>query len=102
MENPLQLVPFKDRRYEDIPIDKVKVINSRNRESGTVRHERREHRTRRPAETDPRQRQIPGPNRVYELICGEGRLLAHKRTETPRRSGPRWSPARARKPTCNR
>ena len=31
MEIPI-IVPFKDRRYVTIPIDKIKVINPRNRD----------------------------------------------------------------------
>jgi ParB family transcriptional regulator, chromosome partitioning protein len=72
------ICPIADRRYEDVPIDKVKVINSRNRDQ---------------EQFDMNVESIDGvglmkPIRVndkflestgrYELICGEGRLLAHK------------------------
>ena len=79
MENNLQLVPFKDRRYAEIPVDKIKVINSRNREEdqfdmntesieqvGLVK----------PIRVNDRFLDKSG---FYELICGEGRLLAHKK-----------------------
>ena len=32
MDPIYDIVPFRERRYEEIPIDKVKVINSRNRD----------------------------------------------------------------------
>ncbi len=79
METNLQLVPFKDRRYAEIPVDKIKVINSRNREEdqfemntesieqvGLVK----------PIRVNDRFLEKSG---FYELICGEGRLLAHKK-----------------------
>ena len=79
METNLQLVPFKDRRYAEIPVDKIKVINSRNREEdqfemntesieqvGLVK----------PIRVNDRFLDKSG---FYELICGEGRLLAHKK-----------------------
>ncbi|TWU54894.1 putative chromosome-partitioning protein ParB [Rubripirellula tenax] len=78
MEPLNNICPIADRRYEDVPIDKVKVINSRNRDQ---------------EQFDMNVESIGGvglmkPIRVndkflestgkYELICGEGRLLAHK------------------------
>jgi ParB family chromosome partitioning protein len=79
MENPLQLVPFKDRRYEDIPVDKVKVINSRNRESEQFDmniESIKQVGLLKPIRVNDRFLERTG---FYELICGEGRLLAHKR-----------------------
>ena len=79
MENPLQLVPFKDRRYEDIPVDKVKVINSRNRESEQFDmniESIKQVGLLKPIRVNDRFLDRTG---FYELICGEGRLLAHKR-----------------------
>lgn len=78
MEPLNNICPIAQRRYEDVPIDKVKVINSRNRDQ---------------EQFDMNVESIEGvglmkPIRVndkflestgkYELICGEGRLLAHK------------------------
>ncbi|XZE55874.1 ParB/RepB/Spo0J family partition protein [Planctomycetaceae bacterium SH139] len=72
------ICPIARRRYEEVPIDQVKVINSRNRDK---------------EQFDMNVESIEGvglmkPIRVndkflessglYELICGEGRLLAHK------------------------
>jgi ParB family transcriptional regulator, chromosome partitioning protein len=73
------ICPISERRYEEVPIDKVKVINSRNRDK---------------EQFDMNVESIESvgllkPIRVndkfleatdeYELICGEGRLLAHKK-----------------------
>jgi ParB family chromosome partitioning protein len=73
------IVLMKDRRREMIPVDKVKVINSRTREQ---------------AQFDLNVASIEAIGQIkdirvndkflakdghYELICGEGRLLAHKR-----------------------
>ena len=79
METNLQLVPFKDRRYAEIPLDKIKVINSRNREEDQL-----EMNTEsieqigllKPIRVNDRFLERTG---FYELICGEGRLIAHKK-----------------------
>lgn len=71
--------PFKERRYQSIPIAKIKVINARSRdqEQFDMNVESIDHVG------------LLKPIRVndkflertdqYELICGEGRLLAHLR-----------------------
>jgi ParB family chromosome partitioning protein len=66
------------RRYEEVPIDQVKVINSRNRDKeqfdmniesiGNVG-------LMKPIRVNDRFLHSTG---FYELICGEGRLLAHQ------------------------
>jgi len=79
METLNNICPIAQRRYEDVPIDKVKVINSRNRyqeqfdmnvESiasvGLMK----------PLRVNDKFLESTGK---YELICGEGRLLAHKK-----------------------
>ena len=79
MERNLELVPFKDRRYAEIPVDKIKVINSRNREEDQL-----EMNTEsieqigllKPIRVNDRFLERTG---FYELICGEGRLIAHKK-----------------------
>ena len=79
METNLQLVPFKDRRYEEIPVDKIKVINSRDREEEQfeMNTESIEHvGLLKPIRVNDRFLERTG---LYELICGEGRLIAHKR-----------------------
>ena len=81
MNGKLNIVHFKDRRYEEIPINKVKVINSRRRDN-----EQFEMNVASIGEVG-----LQKPIRVndkffirtgyYELVCGEGRLLAHKRLD---------------------
>lgn len=79
MEDIPDIIPMNQRRYEEIPIDKVKVINSRDRDAeqfdmnvesidnvGLLK----------PIRVNERFLERSG---FYELICGEGRLLAHKR-----------------------
>lgn len=78
METLNNICPIAQRRYEDVPIDKVKVINSRNRDQeqfdmnvesidsvGLMK----------PIRVNDKFLESTGK---YELICGEGRLLAHK------------------------
>ncbi len=78
MDNMPDILAMRVRRYEKVPIDKVKVVNYRNRdkERFEMKVESIEHVC------------LPKPIRVndkflertglYELICGEGRLKAHK------------------------
>ncbi|MFO0915274.1 MAG: ParB N-terminal domain-containing protein [Pirellulales bacterium] len=74
-----ELVPFKSRRYEAVQIAKIKVINTRNRDQeqfdmnvdsinqvGLLK----------PVRVNDKFLERTG---LYELICGEGRLLAHQR-----------------------
>jgi ParB family chromosome partitioning protein len=66
------------RRYEEVPIDQVKVINSRNREKEqfTMNVESIESvGLMKPIRVNDRFIEATG---FYELICGEGRLLAHQ------------------------
>jgi ParB family chromosome partitioning protein len=67
------------RRYEEVPIDQVKVINSRNREKEqfTMNVESIESvGLMKPIRVNDKFLESTG---VYELICGEGRLIAHQR-----------------------
>ena len=79
MDNIPIILAFRDRRYDEVPIDQVKVINSRNREKeqwemnvesinavGLLK----------PIRVNDKFVERTG---FYELICGEGRLLAHKK-----------------------
>lgn len=79
MDNTPIIIAFRDRRYEQVPIDQVKVINSRNRDKeqwemnvesidnvGLLK----------PIRVNDKFLERTG---FYELICGEGRLLAHKK-----------------------
>jgi ParB family transcriptional regulator, chromosome partitioning protein len=79
MDSPLEIVPFRLRRYESVPIDKIKVINSRSRDQ-----EQFDMNTQsidkvgllKPVRVNDRFLDKTG---FYELICGEGRLTAHQR-----------------------
>ena len=75
----MQLRMARDRRYEMVPVDKVKVINSRLRDEeqfqmnvqsidavGLLK----------PVLVNDKFLSNSG---LYELVCGEGRLIAHKR-----------------------
>lgn len=78
MDNEVNIMPFSERRYEEVPIDLIKVINSRDRDSDQFNMN----------VTSINELGLMKPIRVndkfleksgfYELICGEGRLLAHK------------------------
>jgi ParB family chromosome partitioning protein len=78
MELTADIVPFCDRRYAEIPIDKIKVINSRNRDKeqfemnvdsidavGMLK----------PIRVNDK---FLERTEMYELVCGEGRLLAYR------------------------
>jgi ParB family chromosome partitioning protein len=78
METLNNICPMSKRRYEEVPIDQVKVINSRNREKEqfTMNVESIESvGLMKPIRVNDRFIESTG---VYELICGEGRLLAHQ------------------------
>jgi len=70
---------MKDRRREMIPVDKIKVINSRNRDQKQFALNVQS------IEGNGQLKDIRVNDKflarsgLYELICGEGRLIAHKR-----------------------
>ncbi|MFO0821521.1 MAG: ParB/RepB/Spo0J family partition protein [Pirellulales bacterium] len=79
MDPESEIVPFRSRRYEAIPLAKIKVVNSRNRDQeqfdmnvesinkvGLLK----------PIRVNDKFLERTG---MYELICGEGRLTAHQR-----------------------
>lgn len=69
---------MKDRRYEEIPIDKIKVLNSRNRNNVRFQENIRSIKDvglRRPIQVNERYYNKTG---YYDLICGQGRYLAYK------------------------
>lgn len=79
MSETVLICPMKDRRFEEIPIDKVKVINSRDRdqEQFEMNVQSIDHvGLLKPIRVNDK---FLERNEVYELICGEGRLLAHKK-----------------------
>ena len=73
------IVPISDRRYERIPVDKIKVINSRMREAQqfAMNVESIEKTgLMKPIRVNDKFLSRTG---MYELVCGEGRLIAHQR-----------------------
>jgi len=72
------ICPMAQRRYAEVPIDQVKVINSRNRdkEQFDMNIESIESvGLMKPIRVNDKFIETTG---FYELICGEGRLLAHQ------------------------
>ncbi len=78
-DHSFEIVPMLDRRYQEVFVDKIKVINHRNRDAeqfemniesinhvGLIK----------PIRVNDKFFERTG---WYELICGEGRLLAHQR-----------------------
>jgi ParB family chromosome partitioning protein len=76
---PPSLRLMKDRRYQRIPVDQIVVPNSRDRDEGQFAENVRS------IDAVGLQKPILVNERFvldtgkYELICGEGRLLAHRR-----------------------
>jgi ParB family chromosome partitioning protein len=69
---------MKDRKYEKIPIDKIKVLNSRNRNKVRFQENIRSIKDiglKRPIQVNERYYNKTG---YYDLICGQGRYLAYK------------------------
>ncbi|WP_205855222.1 ParB/RepB/Spo0J family partition protein [Pirellula sp. SH-Sr6A] len=69
---------FSDRRYEEVPIELIKVINSRDRDNDQFKmnvSSISELGLMKPIRVNDKFLEKTG---FYELICGEGRLLAHK------------------------
>ena len=79
MESTHEIVPFHRRRYEEIPIAQVKVINLRNpdKEQFDMTVQSIDHvGLLKPIRVNDKFLEQTG---MYELICGEGRLLAHQK-----------------------
>jgi len=78
MEIPI-IVPFRNRRYINILIDKIKVINPRNRDEEQFKMNVQSIENNgmlMPIRVNDKFLEKTG---FYELICGEGRLIAHQR-----------------------
>ena len=79
MENIPDILAIQERRYEEIPVEEIKVINSRDRdrEQFEMNVESIDHvGLLKPIRVNDKFLERSG---LYELICGEGRLLAHKK-----------------------
>jgi len=75
------IVPMTERQYRMIPVDKITVLNSRNRDKEQFAENVRsidEIGLLKPIVVNGRNVEKTG---TYELVCGEGRLLAHKRLQ---------------------
>lgn len=78
MDMDINVRDMRERNYRVIPVDKIAVINSRNREQKQFQENIRSIRDMglyKPIVVNSRNLRKHGK---YELICGEGRLLAHK------------------------
>ena len=72
---------MKNRRYEYVPLDKIEVLNYRNRDEGQFSENVRSIEAvglLKPVVLNERHLQETGK---YQLVCGEGRLIAHQRLE---------------------
>jgi ParB family chromosome partitioning protein len=79
MENNPEILSYSQRRYEEIPVDLVKVINSRNRDQKQFDMNVESIETvglLKPIRVNDKFLERTG---FYELICGEGRLIAHQK-----------------------
>src|SRR5579872_6118493 len=74
-----EICPMANRRFQMVPIDRIKVINSRLREEEQFQMNVQS--------IDHTGLMMPirvndkflSKTEMYELICGEGRLIAHRR-----------------------
>lgn len=79
MDDVVKIIPMKDRRYQEIPTDEIKVINSRDRDKDQF-----EMNTQsignvgllKPIRVNDKFHERSG---MYELICGQGRLQSHQK-----------------------
>jgi ParB family chromosome partitioning protein len=74
-----EILPFHKRRYREVPVDKIKVINPRNRDAEQFAMNVQsidQMGLMKPIHVNDKFLERTG---LYELICGEGRLLAHKK-----------------------
>jgi len=80
---PPPMRAMRDRVYEDIPVDAIVVVNSRNRDAKQFADNVRSIRDVGQYKPIIVNRRVFGRTKKYELICGEGRLLAHKELGLP-------------------
>lgn len=76
---PIRLM--KERRREMIPVDKIRVINSRTRDEGQFTLNVQSINAIGQIKDIRVNDKFLAKDGVYELICGEGRLIAHQRLE---------------------
>ena len=80
---PPPMRAMRDRVYEDIPVDAIVVVNSRNRDSKQFADNVRSIGAVGQYKPIIVNRRAFTRTKKYELICGEGRLLAHKELGLP-------------------
>ena len=74
-----QIVPMAERKYKLVALDKIRVLNTRNRDKSQFDDNVRSIETiglLKPIVVNARNLEKEG---FYELVCGEGRYLAHQR-----------------------
>ncbi len=74
-----RIVPMSERTYRPVPLDRIDVLNSRNRDQAQFDENVRsidEMGQLKPVVVTDRNLKRTGR---YELVCGEGRMLAHQR-----------------------
>lgn len=79
-----QIVPMADRKYKLIPLDKIRVLNSRTRDKTQFEDNIRSIGSiglLKPIVVNESRYKDEG---YYELVCGEGRYLAHKNLQRER------------------
>ena len=79
MEAIADIVPMAARRYEPIPVERIKIVLPRDREAEqfALNAESIDHvGLMKPIRVNDKFLERTG---LYELVCGEGRLLAHQR-----------------------
>jgi ParB family chromosome partitioning protein len=77
----VDIVPMSERKYMLVPLDKITVLNSRNREEKQFQDNVSSIDTiglLKPIVVNERNLKRDG---FYELVCGEGRFIAHQRLE---------------------
>src|ERR1017187_3739674 len=73
-----QIVPMADRKYKLVPVDSIRVLNSRTRDKTQFEDNIRSIESiglLKPIVVNESHYEAEG---YYELVCGEGRYLAHK------------------------
>jgi len=81
--NSATIVPMSKRRYQEIPLDEIRVLNSRNRDRASFQDNVRSIDAvglLKPVVVNERHYKRHG---YYELVCGEGRYLAHRELDRP-------------------
>ncbi len=82
-DTPAPVRAMRDRVYEDISVDDIVVVNSRNRDAKQFADNVRSIGSVGLYKPIIVNRRTHKETRKYELVCGEGRLLAHRKLGVP-------------------